>query len=193
MTRTPTTMKQENPSCAAAMQLDKMTRLFFEYEFTSMELSRRPFELTLLNELHEQGIIEAEEQLKLTLVLQEALTNSLEHGNLELDSHWKNEINKDGIDRYSREKIERLADARFANRRIQLSVEYKPKELTIKILDEGKGFDMDGITRAEPGEAILCYGRGMTIIDQVMDTVEYAQGGRLLEMRRTLSGNAVEQ
>ena len=158
-----------------------------EFEFSSAELAAIRFPLPLVENLEQLGYLEQSDRLKLELAFQEAITNSLDHGNLELDSSWREQIDDKGVDHYSQVKKQRLQDPRFANRKIYLAVEFRDQRLTIQIRDEGQGF-----IKATGGQTkrllsgIACHGRGMAIIADSVDQVDYHRQGREIVMVKDL-------
>lgn len=172
-----------------ALRAPGMHRLLAEYTFTSAELVQCPFQLEMLADLRAAGVITRDTMLQVKLAFQEALTNSLEHGNLELKSEWKDIFDSTGLDKYSLTKKSRLADSTYAQRKIFLTVEYAQNELRFVIKDEGAGFSPPEKAPAS-ADRLLCYGRGLAMISSAMDSVQYREEGRLIEMRRTLQQDA---
>lgn len=157
------------------------------YTFTSAELAATRLPLLLAEKLHRSGVISLNTKLELTLAFQEALINSLDHGNLELESRWKEELEKDAVDRYSLIKRERLSDPRYSSRRIFVETKFERARFTIRIRDEGRGFIPDGAPRqcAAPNE-LPTHGRGISLIFCSMDEVSYSEGGREISMIKRL-------
>jgi anti-sigma regulatory factor (Ser/Thr protein kinase) len=59
------------------------------------------------------------------------------------------------------------------------------RELLIVIRDPGSGFDVNAVPNPLEGENLLKpSGRGVFLINQLMDTVEYTEGGRQVQMRK---------
>ena len=126
--------------------------------------------------------------LAITLAFQEAITNSLEHGNLELSSDLKHEVDDSGRDRYSLLKAERLKNPPFSERTLIVELLCDLQSLEITIEDQGHGFDVRSLEsssqeRLDPS----CYGRGMTIIHGTMDHVSFESQGRRITMRKALA------
>jgi DNA-binding response OmpR family regulator len=145
------------------------------WELTSRELATIKFPLYIVERLYRAGRVDKTEKLRLELAFQEALLNALDHGNLELDSVWREEFDDRGIDRYSRERALRLADPRFGTRKVFIETILERSCLTIRIRDEGKGFNppVDIATPTQP----LCSGRGLAIIKGSVDEVHFAHDG----------------
>ena len=126
--------------------------------------------------------------LAITLAFQEAITNSLEHGNLELSSDLKHQVDASGADRYSQLKSERLKTPPFSERTLVVELLCDLQSLEITIEDQGLGFDLKSVEEAvnerlDPS----CYGRGMTIIHRTMDQVSFESHGRRITMRKALT------
>ncbi len=146
---------------------------------------RSPF--PILDRLHASGVVDMTTKLRLLLAFQEALTNAIDHGNLDLKSAWREEISADGVDRYMRVRQERLSDPVYASRRVLIDTHYEPGSITIEITDQGNGFDYGAIGQGQSEcSSVKCYGRGVAIIRGTMDSVTYSNGGRTVRMKCTL-------
>lgn len=164
------------------------------YRFRSDELSVIKIPFVLGERLLATGKISLSTKLRLELVLQEAIANALEHGNLELESSWKDQIDADGKDHFSTVRKERLADAKYNNREILLEMLYKDAELVIKVSDEGAGFDHEAQQKVveapeSDSDLIKFHGRGVPIIKGIMDEVRFEDGGRTIVMTKNLKND----
>ena len=62
---------------------------------------------------------------------------------------------------------------------------HDPEELVIRVEDEGEGFDPEEVADPLAPENILkSSGRGIFLINGLMDDVRFADGGRELQMRK---------
>jgi DNA-binding response OmpR family regulator len=136
--------------------------------------------------------IDERTRLKLVLAVQEAVTNAHEHGNLELESRWKEEVGPCGTDTFSRMKRERLADPRYGDRRILMTIAYDGPRLEIRVQDEGSGFTKGDVATSEGSEMPLSSGRGLTIIRGTMDEVYHSPSGNEIVMVKYLDRVAEE-
>ena len=126
--------------------------------------------------------------LAITLAFQEAITNSLEHGNLELSSDLKHQVDSNGCDRYSQLKSERLKLQPFCERTLVVELSCDLQSLEITIEDQGCGFELKTLELTKPERLDpSCYGRGMTIIHRTMDQVSFESHGRRITMRKALA------
>lgn len=169
---------------------------FVEHEttklsYTAAELQGQRLPLWIAQRLWQARIIDLSTKLRLELAFQEAVNNAVEHGNLELQSCWREEIDKEGHDRFSKTKAERLTDGGYADRRVSIATNYTPTELSIVIQDEGRGFIHENPSRGS--NEISCYGRGMSIINQSVDEVHYDDGGRRITMVLRLPVNSIRE
>ncbi len=98
-----------------------------------------------------------EEVMKVQLAVQEALANAIRHG-------CKNDPSK----------------------QVQCCVTFDATgELVIVVRDPGPGFDVTAVPNPlEDGNLLELSGRGVFLINQLMDTVEFTEGGRQVLMRK---------
>lgn len=165
-----------------------MQNFSVSFNYTSCELAERELELNLIDGLWRAGKITLDAKLQIALAFQEALTNSLDHGNLELQSDWKEKFDSDGLDYYSSIKKQRLQDPHYADRRIAVQVNYDSKILKIQIQDQGPGFEPKQLDQAaiKNDSNLNCHGRGLALITCLMDQVSYSDRGRKIEMVKNL-------
>jgi anti-sigma regulatory factor (Ser/Thr protein kinase) len=126
----------------------------------------------------------AEEDL-CALSLEEALVNSIEHGNLELDSS----LRSDDIaseDLYEAERERRMADPAYGERRIDLSLSVSGNEARIVIQDQGAGFDASRLGAEPTGMDVS--GKGYWLIRRPFDSAEHGAGGRRLALAKRRPG-----
>jgi hypothetical protein len=116
----------------------------------------------------------------LRLSLSELMMNSLEHGNLRIDSSTKNDMISDGS------YYDLLSDLIKSNEKQYIKVEYKidyPKQIVIK--DQGSGFNFkDYLSRHNMQENDAYSGRGIQIASVELPknkaTFSYAENGNTL-------------
>lgn len=173
--------KSETASQERSPQLSNLEDKFVTasktvYEMASADLNVSNFQLHVLEQLTNAGRIDPKTSKQIKLCFQEALTNSLDHGNLELESVWKEEIDENGIDRYEKIRRERLANSQFGSRLIFIDAEFDGSKLAIVIKDQGKGFDINKKVK-EASDNQDNHGRGLFLMKEILDNVTYAKGG----------------
>jgi len=107
-----------------------------------------------------------EEVMKVELALQEGLANAIRHG-------CKNDPTK----------------------QVQCSVTFDAKgEVVIVIRDPGPGFNVAAVPNPLEGTNVLkSSGRGVFLINQMMDTVEFSDGGRRVLMTKRIEGSDLDK
>jgi anti-sigma regulatory factor (Ser/Thr protein kinase) len=123
------------------------------------------------------GVCHEARSRKLTLALHEALTNSVIHGNLELSS----ELKERSRTAFAEALAERAADRHYANRPVEVRVDYDGERCLWTITDHGKGFPVESVlaraAQTDP-EEMLSSGRGILLMKALLDGLSYEQGGR---------------
>jgi anti-sigma regulatory factor (Ser/Thr protein kinase) len=127
------------------------------------------------------------EALKIRLAVQEALLNAFEHGNLELDSRWKEERLGD-TDKFSAIRKERLADPYFANRIVSVTSWFDGEGVEIVVKDQGNGFSPSQLRQAKEND-LSCFGRGLTLIKNAVDEVRFSCGGAEVTLVKRLTAH----
>jgi serine/threonine-protein kinase RsbW len=114
----------------------------------------------LLDRVSRLGLIKPERS-NLFIALDEAFVNAVKHGN-------KNDPQK----------------------LVRITAELSPKEACFTVEDEGSGFDIKDIPDpCDPANLFKTSGRGVLLIYNIMDEVEYnAQGNRVKMVKRPESG-----
>ncbi len=158
----------------------------------NLEFSSKDFQLDEIQKVFQDTLLDyskfsPDDFLTIWLGVEEALLNALEHGNLELKSSWKDEL-LGGVEfsKFEEVRKERLADPFFGERKIKMEIEMKNGQLQITIEDEGPGFENRG-----PGldASHDVYGRGLSIIDNIMDSMEFNEKGNRIVMRKAFGWN----
>lgn len=157
------------------------------YELVSRDFLNGTPALPIIGHLFAANLIDNAEKLRLTLAYQEAVTNSVDHGNLELTSKLKDTFCSQGLDNYQFERRKRMEDPIMGQRKIYIASSFRDYKLTIEIRDNGKGFDPPTAkVNREDQAGTQCYGRGLTIIFGAMEQVEYRNHGREIVMTKTI-------
>ncbi len=129
--------------------------------------------LTRLNFCDQVGL------LQVSTALTEAITNALDHGNLELDSSMR-----EGADNeYRRMGEERAQQSPYRDRRVHVRAHLTPAEARYVIRDEGPGFDPKTLPDpTDPENLLRPHGRGVMLIHAFMDEVRFNETGNEITM-----------
>ncbi len=118
----------------------------------------------------------------ISLALQEAISNAMYHGCLEISSTIRDES---GIKGYNEEISKRKADDRFAHRTVTVSYELNRDFVEYIIEDEGPGFNYNTLPDPrDPENFFKNSGRGLLIIRIHMDEVSWNDKGNRLRLRK---------
>jgi anti-sigma regulatory factor (Ser/Thr protein kinase) len=132
--------------------------------------------------LAESGFyIDRADEDECALALEEALVNSVEHGNLALDSSLRPEDPTEE-DRYEEERARRLADPAFGGKLVRLSLRIAGNVAKVVIEDEGEGFDTSKIVEGPSGLDVS--GKGFWLIKKPFDEAVYDSKGNRLTLAR---------
>lgn len=124
------------------------------------------------------------DQLQISMALAEALTNAMHHGNLEVPSS----LRCDDDARYHALIRERRAGEPWGSRRVHVTSRLGPDEITIRIHDEGPGFDLASIPDPTlPENMCRVSGRGLLLIRSFMDEVRHDDRGSTIVMTKRRS------
>jgi anti-sigma regulatory factor (Ser/Thr protein kinase) len=171
--------KDKTSGDAAFLGLERL-EADFSWRTDSFEVSRVCRRISRL--LAEAGFYESRaSEDECALSLEEALVNSVEHGNLELDSSLRPDDSLQE-DLYEAEREKRLADAAYGSRLIRMSLRIAEEEAVIAIEDEGRGFDTSKIDSSPSGLDVS--GKGFWLIKQPFDAAEYNSKGNVLTLTR---------
>ncbi len=118
----------------------------------------------------------------IALALQEALSNAMFHGNLEISSSIREER---GVKGFNAEVEKRKDNPELGNRTVRVQYELTRKYVEYVIEDEGKGFDHTSLPDPrDPENFFKNSGRGLLIIRIHMDEVEWNETGNVVRLRK---------
>jgi CheY-like chemotaxis protein len=161
-----------------------------QYEIGNASHLITPLIQLLLDDLVLMDLFDSTEQMQTCVALQEALTNALYHGNLEVSSDLRQE---DEANFYALAEQRRGLEP-FRDRRIQILARVDRVQATFVITDQGPGFDtslLDHDVDAEDMRRIG--GRGLLLIRACMNEVRHNESGNqitLIKRCRTAARDA---
>ena len=135
--------------------------------------------------LKEFGVYDTGQQMQLAMALDEAVINSMIHGNLEVDSCLQHE----GDSKKFYEKVrERSSQQPYSDRNVYVEIRVDLEGVTCIITDEGPGFDICKVADCTASKNLDREGgRGLLLINTFMDHVEHNSRGNQITMRKKFS------
>jgi CheY-like chemotaxis protein/anti-sigma regulatory factor (Ser/Thr protein kinase) len=150
----------------------------------TFQLDNDPALIAPLVDLIQQMLIgirfcDSTERMHVGVALEEALLNALLHGNLELskeDAHEARKLLRQGI--VADCIRDRASASPYRERCTRVDVDLTFDAATFKICDQGPGFDISHVPRKrDPSRLGKDKGRGMVLVRNFMDEVEYNASG----------------
>ena len=128
------------------------------------------------------GICDESGRYFVSVSLDEALTNSLFYGCLELPSELRE--TEAGTDEFNRMVQERIQDPEYQSRAITIEMSLTTEEVVYRITDPGPGFDAPDLSKTlpEPTELSRLHGRGLLLMTCFMDEVYYNDTGNQITL-----------
>jgi CheY-like chemotaxis protein len=138
--------------------------------------------VTLLHEeLESVGTWDATALLQVCVALQEALTNAIYHGNLEISS----ELRQDDDDEFDEQARERRTLDPYRSRRVRIRAQIDRDAARFLIADDGPGYDTAIMSRPiQPDDLNQLGGRGLLLIRTFMDQVSFNKTGNEISMMK---------
>ena len=149
------------------------------YELDNDPCHVAPLVTALAEAARAHGICDEDGAMLVTVALDEAISNALHHGNLEVDSRLREE----GMQRYLDAIEERRRAAPYSGRRIRVDATLTRDAATFVVSDDGPGFDPSTVPDPlDPASLLKASGRGLVLIQTFMDDVRFNEKGNEVTM-----------
>ncbi|MBI3814299.1 MAG: ATP-binding protein [Nitrospinae bacterium] len=165
----------------AVKEVEKSQMLTHITEFVTFErkevLLSNNIELIRPTSLYLTGLITGKQGAvkkgSVELALEEAITNAMVHGNLEVPSHLK----EDDFSKFDELVSQRQNEAPYRNRKVKVYYDYSNQKAVFRIIDEGKGFEHKSYINKMAEDSFLPHGRGIIIIRTFASSIQYNESG----------------
>lgn len=148
---------------------------YFEFSLANNPADVSAIARRLMNAVVETGLCDRHAVTRIGVALEEAMTNAMVHGNLEVAS----ELRKVDEATYYREIELRRGQQPYGDRRVNIKARVSAKEAVFVVQDEGQGFDVNQIPDpTNPENLSRVGGRGIMLMRAFMSTVHFADNGR---------------
>ena len=112
--------------------------------------------------------------VRVGVALSEAITNAIDHGNLEVDS----KLHEQDADAFYKLLNERRNAEPYKSRTVTVHAHFTPQRAVFTINDQGKGFNAESIPDPTEAENLgKIRGRGVMLMRMFMDHVSYDNNG----------------
>jgi CheY-like chemotaxis protein len=137
----------------------------------------------LQNELCQLDLCDEAASIHVAMALDEALTNAIIHGNLEVSSQLRE---TDDGDAYVELIRQRRSEPPYSERRVAVTMNASREKASFVIRDEGPGFDLASLPDpTDPENLDRPCGRGLLLINTFMDAVTHNERGNEITMVKT--------
>ncbi len=145
----------------------------------------------LTEKLVGMGICDESARYFVAVALDEAITNSIFYGCLEVPAGLRE--TDTGTDVFNQIVSERLEDPFYSNRAITIEMDLTPERVIYRIADQGPGFNPPDLknSRIEPADLSRLHGRGLLLISCFMDEVTFnSSGNEITIIKRRKTGDS---
>lgn len=138
-----------------------------------------PLILYLQEAAMQMGLWNDADRTRVGVALEEALTNALYHGNLEIGS----ELREKDVSAYYDLIGTRRQESPFRDRRIEVEAKFSAKQAVFVIRDGGCGFDPAALPDpTDPANLAKVSGRGILLMRAFMDEILYNESGSMVTL-----------
>ncbi|MBN2081737.1 response regulator [bacterium] len=139
----------------------------------------------IFSHLRARWLVSDEDLHDVKVCLYEALTNAFEHGNLGISGEVKTKYLEKGQQHWRDYLLEQMEDLVNAKKAIHVNLTINEELMRVAIQDEGPGFDYRSRTQdVDPEELFRSSGRGLLLIQSLMDAVEFNDSGNEVTMTK---------
>ncbi len=133
----------------------------------------------LQESLGQLGVCDEADRTRVGVALEEALSNALIHGNLEIGSDLRGGDDCAYCDAIAR----RRREPPYRDRRIHVEASLGAAGATFVVRDEGRGFDPAALPDpTDPANLEKCSGRGILLMRTFMDEVHFSERGNAVTL-----------
>ncbi len=130
------------------------------------------------------GICDQFELMNLRLALDEALTNAIVHGNLNIKSHSKGATLEDLVE-FNKMVSYKIQEESYRSRKVKILSHIKRDLAYYEVEDEGEGFDWRSLpTTLDESEMLANHGRGLILIRSFMTHVSFNEKGNCIKLTK---------
>lgn len=171
---------------------ERMTEQFLvSVEALTFELPNQldwvnPITFRLVAMMEAAGLCDDSSRFNIALGLMELISNAIEHGNLGIANTVKRDLKSQGEQIYMAEVERRGTLPEYAGRKVTVTASINSDSATIRIQDDGDGFDYDSLPDpTDPENLFLPSGRGILLARSFIDDVEFSGKGNVVTLKQS--------
>ena len=170
----------------------RLTNAEFRFDIGNESALAHTLVFYLGKQLMAMQAIDEISNMQITMALTEALTNAINHGNLELDSAMRELEN--GSEKYHQLADERRSREPYQDRSVKVCATLSTEEAKFVVKDDGPGFDTSEIPDpTDPANMEKSSGRGLMLIYTFMDEVSHNDSGSEITMIKRFTEEEEEE
>lgn len=128
-----------------------------------------------------QELLDSTSRVRMCVAVEHALQNAMLRGNLEISRDEHPVVDPEFVEEKSRQP-------EYADRRVYFHFTVTPDQAEFLIRDQGKGFDLTTLPRAEDPDSFKDgIGRGLILMQAFMDSIEFENNGAEIRMTKVKS------
>jgi len=153
-----------------------------DFEFKSKNLPISQMQSLIKSTIHLYSGAAQNDLLNISVAFEEALLNAHEHGNLELESGWKEDFRAgESVSMFEKIKEERLQIPKYCDRKVRIQMKISQERIALTIEDSGKGYPVGQIGSQADGKP---FGMGLMLIQNLMDKLSFNEAGNAITFEK---------
>lgn len=158
------------------------TRTQFDFELESDTQLIEPLIDLVQQVIASMGVCDTSQRVRLGVALENALTNAMIRGNLEIPASANQIVDRDLI-------TARRSQQPYKERRVTVNASIDRSRVEFLVRDQGPGFDIRTVPKSgDPAAFKNASRRGLVLIKTFMDDVIFDEGGNEIRMTKYFNG-----
>lgn len=156
--------------------IEHISRAETEFILDNNRSHIQPLITYIKHDLERVGLCDLNNELRVGVALDEAISNAMLHGNLDLNRKALDQ--DDDPEKFMDLVNDRATQPPWRDRRVTVVLRFDQDEATFVIRDEGDGFDVSNLPDpTDPTHLAGSQGRGLLLINSFMDEVHHNEAG----------------
>ena len=165
-----------NPSDRPFRALSSLPELDFPQMLKTYRFSFKTLEEAARLAEYLSSFYPAPSQKRVELGLNELFINAIEHGNLGINHSLKSQLKAANL--WEEEILQRLNHPVNQHKEVNVSLDITPDYLSLKITDQGQGFDWREFNQSHQQSPTALHGRGLMMCKELcFDQIEFSEKG----------------